>query len=157
MTRGNRTNRHFAVRFCYTKRNKGAASISPHGSKSNALVIESFHCGVPKLSDLPARHLYLIGSRLAPREELALSQRIAPTNAAGSDSGLRESGILVRMTSLCMVIGLENPPFLTWDNVLFPRLDSSQTSNPDSVVSSISPSLDGRPRAGIVLNGCNRP
>ena len=41
--------------------------------------------------------------------------------------------------------------FLTSDNVLFSRLDSSQTSNLDSVVSSSSPSLEARPRASINL------
>src|SRR5258708_36877519 len=45
-------------------------------------------------------------------------------------------------------LGLERLLFLTSDNVLFPRLDSSQTSNLDSLVSSSSPSLDDRPRVG---------
>src|SRR6266852_849131 len=47
--------------------------------------------------------------------------------------------------------------FLNSDNVLFPRLDSSQTSNLDSVVSSSSPFLDARPPTSIILNDCNRP
>src|SRR6266853_584408 len=54
-------------------------------------------------------------------------------------------------------VGLKHPLFLTSDNVLFPRLDTSQTSNLDSVVSSSSPSLDARPRASIISNDCYRP
>src|SRR6267143_5494066 len=53
-------------------------------------------------------------------------------------------------------VGLKHPLFPTSDSVLFPRLDFSQTSKLDGVVSSNSP-LDARPQASIILNDCNRP
>src|SRR6266852_1879236 len=96
MTRGNHTNRHLAARLSDTKQNKGAVSIYPHGSKSTALVIVFFHCGVRKLSGLTARYLYLMVSYLADSTShqsplLAYSVEKLPDGAFSIISGGRQT------------------------------------------------------------------